>query len=100
MLYLIPTLRTTETDAYLFLAQHDAHVWILERNDTSMRIRWLQPGKCHYADQLWRLVIAGRNGVCAVSGQPVRKGDAVYRPDGRRYASNAGVTIREDAIRP
>ena len=83
---------------HLFSVEHNAHLWILERNATTLTVRWVQPGRCHYAEQRWRLVAAGRNGICAISGLPVRKGDIVYRPDARPSASNAKIMILENAL--
>jgi hypothetical protein len=82
----------------LFSVEHDAHIWILDRDVATLALRWVQPGPCHYAEQCWRLVAARGNGVCAISGCPVKKGDLVYRPDARPPASNAKVTILKDVV--
>lgn len=29
----------------------DVHVEILERSDTLLVVRWVEPGRCHYGEQ-------------------------------------------------
>ncbi|WNC89163.1 DUF3331 domain-containing protein [Paraburkholderia sp. FT54] len=54
---------------------------ILERNgQTSATIAWSDATSCCYGEQLWRRCIARKTGVCALSGQAIARGDAVYRP--------------------
>ncbi len=43
-------------------------------------VSWSDPRWGSYGDQVWRTALARRKGVCALSGQPVRAGDAIYRP--------------------
>lgn len=43
-------------------------------------IEWRDPTHCCYGDQVWRTSRARVAGVCAMSGRPVRPGDAVYKP--------------------
>jgi len=94
---LTKTLISTSS-GHLFLVEHDAHLWLLERSNATLVMRWLQQGKCHYAEQRWRLVAAVRSGTCAISRRQVRRGDVVYRPDSRPPASNAQVVILEEAL--
>ncbi|MFM0555964.1 DUF3331 domain-containing protein [Paraburkholderia sediminicola] len=54
---------------------------ILERNgQISATIAWSDATSCCYGEQLWRRCIARKAGVCALSGQAIATGDAVYRP--------------------
>jgi hypothetical protein len=43
-------------------------------------VSWSDSRLGSYGDQVWRAALARRKGRCALSGQPVRKGDAIYRP--------------------
>ncbi|WP_408444156.1 DUF3331 domain-containing protein [Paraburkholderia sediminicola] len=82
----------------LFAADHDAYIWILERAETKIFLRWLQSGRCHYAEQRWRLATARRRGRCAISDRPIKVGDPVYHPDPRLPAVNANVAILKSAL--
>jgi hypothetical protein len=54
---------------------------VLERNGpNSATVAWSDATSCCYGEQLWRRRIAKKAGVCALSGQPIATGDAVYRP--------------------
>ena len=53
---------------------------ILERSDTTLVIRWVEPGRCHYGEQRWRRRSAHTSGTCAVSRRKIRRGDAVFKP--------------------
>jgi hypothetical protein len=46
----------------------------------TIRVSWSDAtlGQCH--DQTWRAGLARTEGVCALTGVPVRRGDAVFRP--------------------
>jgi hypothetical protein len=60
---------------------------ILERNgQTSATVAWSDPTSCCYGEQIWRRCIAKKAGVCALSGQAIATGDAVYRPRRRNPA--------------
>ncbi|WP_226377272.1 MULTISPECIES: DUF3331 domain-containing protein [Burkholderia] len=43
-------------------------------------VSWSDPQDCKYGEQVWRLVTAKQSGICALSGQPVAAGDAIFRP--------------------
>lgn len=43
-------------------------------------VTWSDSTRCSYRGQLWRYAIAKQVGRCALSGQPIRRGDAVFRP--------------------
>ncbi|MDR5804948.1 DUF3331 domain-containing protein [Caballeronia sp. LZ001] len=43
-------------------------------------VSWSDPQGCKYGEQVWRLATARRTGVCALCGQRITAGDAIYRP--------------------
>ncbi|WOD13495.1 DUF3331 domain-containing protein [Paraburkholderia kirstenboschensis] len=56
-------------------------IQVLERDGpTSATVAWRDAASCCYGEQLWRRCIARKAGVCALSGQPIATGKAVYRP--------------------
>ncbi|WP_206956760.1 DUF3331 domain-containing protein [Trinickia acidisoli] len=73
---------------------------ILEQSDTTLIIRWVEPGRCHYGEQRWRRRSANASGTCVVSRRAIRRGDAVFRPAERPAPANAAAMISVDAFRP
>lgn len=71
---------------------------ILERSDTEMVIRWVEPGRCHYGEQRWRRRSAHTSGTCAVSRRKIRRGDAVFKPAERPAPLNASVMIAAEVF--
>lgn len=47
---------------------------------TTATLAWFDSTSCYYGDQRWSLRVARANGTCALTGEPVRKGDRVYQP--------------------
>jgi hypothetical protein len=43
-------------------------------------VYWSDAATCHYGYQGWRVATAERDGHCALTGEPVHRGDLVYRP--------------------
>ncbi|KLU21507.1 hypothetical protein EOS_35660 [Caballeronia mineralivorans PML1(12)] len=43
-------------------------------------VAWCDPTSCRYGDQVWRVSVARESAVCALSGNTISPGDAVYRP--------------------
>jgi hypothetical protein len=43
-------------------------------------VDWCESGVCRYAEQTWIRGVAKRNGICALTGAQIRRGDPVYRP--------------------
>ena len=43
-------------------------------------VEWCEPSVCHYAEQTWVHGVAKRDGYCALTGEPIRRGDAVFHP--------------------
>ena len=57
------------------------HVSIVEKlSSTTIGIRWSDPCLGHYADQTWRIGLARADGICVLSGKPIRRGDSIFRP--------------------
>ncbi|WP_174770006.1 DUF3331 domain-containing protein [Paraburkholderia hayleyella] len=71
---------------------------ILERSDTTLVIRWVEPGRCHYGEQRWRRRSAHTSGTCAVSCCKIRRGDAVFKPAERPAPANATAMISAELI--
>lgn len=54
---------------------------VLERRGrTSATLAWSDATSCCYGEQHWRRCVAKKTGVCALSGQVITRGNAVYRP--------------------
>jgi len=43
-------------------------------------VDWCESGVCRYAEPTWIRGVAKRNGICALTGAQIRRGDPVYRP--------------------
>ncbi|KVV51822.1 hypothetical protein WT27_29575 [Burkholderia territorii] len=65
---------------------------------TEVTIAWRDSTHCSYGDQAWHATRARTSGACALSGRPVRIGDAVYQPRGRPRPLNAGAMILASAL--
>jgi hypothetical protein len=74
------------------------HIEILERSDTTLVVRWVEPGRCHYGEQRWRRRSANSAGTCVLSRRAIHRGDAVFRPAERPAPSNAQAMISADVI--
>jgi Domain of unknown function (DUF3331) len=53
---------------------------IERRSDRTIAVSWADATFGHYGEQLWIFSIARKTAVCALTGNIVRRGDAVYRP--------------------
>ncbi|SRR5258708_31952202 len=61
---------------------------------TTATIDWCDSMVCRYGDQVWQADTAGKDGMCALSGGIIRRGDAIYRPRAsRRSPLNADAMI-------
>jgi hypothetical protein len=90
---------TMQTLASLPLSGTDGvHIEILERSDTALVIRWVEPGRCHYGEQRWRRRSAHTSGTCALSRSKIRRGDAVFKPAERPAPSNAAAMISAEIL--
>jgi hypothetical protein len=47
---------------------------------STVSVFWSDACTGHYAEQLWRLGLARRDGYCALSGHAVHEGEFVFRP--------------------
>jgi hypothetical protein len=74
-------------------------VEILEQDENTLVIRWVESGRCHYDEQCWRLRSARVAGVCAVSQRAIQRGDAVFRPAERPIPANGSAMISVEAFR-
>jgi hypothetical protein len=76
-------------------------VTLVERaSETCAKIAWSDPTRCCYGDQVWRAARARRSGVCVLSGEPIRRGDDVFRPSpGRQFIVNGNAMILASALR-
>ncbi|MDR5740111.1 DUF3331 domain-containing protein [Caballeronia sp. LZ016] len=54
---------------------------------------WRDATRCCYPDQAWRAAVARRTGHCAMSGLPIKRGDAIYVPRRSATVSNAHAMI-------
>jgi hypothetical protein len=75
-------------------------VSLIDRPSSSTAtISWRDSTRCCYGDQIWHSSRARTPGVCALSGRPIRPGDAVYRPRlGRPAPRNADAMILTSAL--
>ena len=81
-------------------ALHCVTVSLLDRPTSSTAtISWRDSTRCCYGDQVWCASRARTEGVCAMSGRPIRRGDAVYKPRPCRPAPrNADAMILTSAL--
>ena len=73
----------------------EAKVCVLDRPTSRTAIvSWFDSTACHYGHQLWRTSRARQPGTCALSGNSICCGDAVYRPRAvHPYPLNANAMI-------
>ncbi|CAB3789404.1 DUF3331 domain-containing protein [Pararobbsia alpina] len=79
-----------------------AVITVVERQSSStVLVSWRDSTFCHYVEQTWRLGVARCEGICALSGSPIRLGDSIYRPrsGGAEQPINANAMILDAAIR-
>lgn len=73
-----------------------ARIEIVERcSDTLVTVSYRDATTGRYGEQVWRLIRARGQGICALSGNPIRRGDPVYRPyvRGRHLPANANWMV-------
>lgn len=78
-------------------AQHGASQWqdnafgqctvkVEERlTEAAFALSWSDSTRCHYREQIWKRATARRSGICVLSGEAIRRGDAVFRPLATRF---------------
>jgi hypothetical protein len=76
-----------------------AKVKIIDRpSSTTATIQWCD-NTCFYGDQSWRLAVAKHSGECALTGNPIRVGDLIYRPRiSSAIPSNAKAMILSSCV--
>ncbi|WP_244106338.1 DUF3331 domain-containing protein [Paraburkholderia phenazinium] len=83
------------------VSAESAVVTFVERfSPKSVSITWRDSTAANYCEQLWIRRIARSQGVCALTGSSIVRGDAVYGPAGRTAArpANAAQMVLADAI--
>ncbi|PLZ04499.1 hypothetical protein CY652_01500 [Burkholderia sp. WAC0059] len=71
-------------------------ITLIRRHDPeSITVCWSDPTYGRYSDQLWRVCTARRSAICALTGEKIRRGDAVFRPspNRRHRPANADAMI-------
>lgn len=54
---------------------------VLDRlSERTVAVSWRDSTSCHYNDQIWRVGIAREPGRCAMTGEWIQPGEAIYRP--------------------
>jgi hypothetical protein len=78
----------------------NAQINVIERlTRVTVAVEWSDSTRCNYSEQIWRAGVAARGGACALSGELIRRGEAVYRPNPMRPApSNANAMILASKI--
>ncbi|WP_169742674.1 DUF3331 domain-containing protein [Paraburkholderia ferrariae] len=69
-------------------------------SDNLVSVSWSDSTSGRYSEQPWRLCIARRGGVCALTGAHIRRGDRVFRPLSRKLKSvNDGWAVLASALK-
>ncbi|WP_144149121.1 DUF3331 domain-containing protein [Paraburkholderia sp. BCC1884] len=73
----------------------EVQVRVIDRpTQSTATVAWRDPTHCSYGDQVWHASRARVTGVCALSGQSIKRGDAIYKPRPCRPAPlNVGAMI-------
>ncbi|MGY6254053.1 DUF3331 domain-containing protein [Paraburkholderia caledonica] len=73
----------------------EVQVRVIDRpSPSTATLAWRDSTHCSYGDQVWHMSHARVAGVCAMSGRPIKRGDAIYKPRPCRPAPlNAGAMI-------
>ena len=50
------------------------------RSRSTVVMNWTDATLGHYGEQLWSRSVARRKAVCALSGEPIKRGDSIYKP--------------------
>jgi hypothetical protein len=76
-------------------------ITLIRRHDPDcITVCWSDATYGRYSDQLWRVCTARRSSVCALTGEKIRRGDAVFRPspNRRHRPANADAMILASKI--
>ena len=81
-------------------ARLDAIVTLIDRpTPSTATVAWRDSTRGCFGDQVWRMARARASGFCAMSGQAIRPGDAVYKPNPRPTPVNADAMILASVLR-
>jgi hypothetical protein len=85
------TVRSWDAQGITLIRRHDPE---------SITVCWSDATYGRYSDQLWRVCTARRSSVCALTGEKIRRGDAVFRPspNRRHRPANADAMILASKI--
>ncbi|MBN3767881.1 DUF3331 domain-containing protein [Burkholderia sp. Ac-20365] len=77
-----------------------ASVTLIDRpTPSTATIAWRDSTRGCFGDQVWRMARARMEGFCAMSGQAIRPGDAVYKPNPRPTPVNGDAMILASVLR-
>ena len=77
-----------------------ALVTLIDRpTPSTATIAWRDSTRGCFGDQVWRMARARLSGFCAMSGQAIHPGDAVYRPNPRPTPVNGDAMILASVLR-
>ncbi|MFM0557582.1 DUF3331 domain-containing protein [Paraburkholderia sediminicola] len=81
-------------------ASQHIQIEVLERlSNTSIAVLWQDATRCQYVDQVWICCRARIKGRCALSGETIRRDDAIYKPRVRSaIPGNADAMILASVI--
>ncbi|MCG5077639.1 DUF3331 domain-containing protein [Paraburkholderia sp. RG36] len=78
-----------------------AHLAVVETwSENLVSVSWSDSTSGRYSEQPWRLCIARKGGICALTGASIRRGDRVYRPLRKLMSANAGWVVLASALKP
>lgn len=76
------------------------NVRIFERPSARVLIvAWREAGRCCYSEQRWERTNAFEAGICALSGETIAPGQAVFKPIGIPVPLNQMARIAESSLR-
>ncbi|MGU7772672.1 DUF3331 domain-containing protein [Burkholderia sp. MR1-5-21] len=67
-------------------------VAVERQTDSSVLVSWSDPTRCRYDEQRWISAKSRLRGCCALSGQVIHTGDAIYKPQWRGGKRPANCT--------
>ncbi|SEF05577.1 protein of unknown function [Burkholderia sp. WP9] len=73
---------------------------LIERTTSlTVTIAWRDSTSCFYGAQIWRVAKARVSGICALSGQRIRRGDRIFHPQrSKPEPVNARAMILESVL--
>jgi hypothetical protein len=74
-------------------------IQVVDCTDSTATIAWHDATLCRYDDQHWIRSTASRRGVCALTGQLIRRGADIFRPARRKsLPANADAMILAESL--